>query len=266
MSPKLLKITLTNCKYKLTKNTCFSYYVVRKAGVFVRNSRNNGKFIIVISIIIVFSIVAVSVYSYLSVRGIIINYAKSYAQTIALDTVNRTVTQHLSNKGIDYNSIVKLSKNGDDNITSLEIDIAKINYLKSVISLAVSEELTGKEDYRLSIPLGNLIGNEYLIGFGPKIKFNMKMTTTVVTDFESKFYSAGINQVLHQIIIKIKINGSFVLPWDTGGFTEQTSIIAAQTVLVGVTPDAYTNVMENYGDGDEGHTVGNIFDYGAQLP
>ncbi len=229
--------------------------------------RKKSKFSLLIITVLIICIIAVSVYSYLSVRGIIINYAKSYAETIALDTVNRTVTEHLSQQGIDYNAIVKLSKNGDDNISSLEIDIAKINYLKSIISLSVSEKLTGKEDYKLAIPLGNLIGNEFLIGLGPKIKFNMKMTTTVFTDFESKFYAAGINQVLHQIIIKVRINGSFVLPWNTGGFSAETSVIAAQTVLVGVTPDAYTNVVEVYGnDEEERHTVGNIFDYGAQLP
>ena len=217
-----------------------------------------------VSFIIIFAILLISVYSFLSLRQVIIKYAVSYAETISLDTANRVVAEELSHGDFCYDDIVKLERDSQNNVTSLEIDTTKINYLKSVISAAVSKKLTESEDYVLSIPLGNLLGNEYLLGFGPRLKFKMQMTTTVITDFESNFYAAGINQVLHQIIIRIKINGGFVLPWNTGDFSKETSVIAAQTVLVGVTPDAYTNVIENYA-GEGTGTVGNIFDYGASV-
>ncbi|MBQ7106871.1 MAG: sporulation protein YunB [Clostridia bacterium] len=222
------------------------------------------KFVIAVSFIVIFAILLVLLYSFLSVRQVVINYATSYAETISLDIVNKTVADELSARGVNYNDIVRLERNDDNNVSSLEIDTAKINYLKSIISFSVSKALTGSEDYVLSIPLGNILGNEYFLGFGPRLKFKMKMTTTVFTDFESNFYAAGINQVLHQIIIKVKVAGSFVLPWSTSGFKCETTVIAAQTVLVGVTPDAYTNVIENYADEGSG-TVGNIFDYGADV-
>ncbi len=227
-------------------------------------SKPKKKLVIIVSIIVIFAILLISTYSFLSVRQVIIKYAVSYAETISLDITNKVVAEELSRGEIDYNEIVKLQRDGQNNVTSLEIDTTKINYLKSVISVGVSERLTNSEDYVLSIPLGNILGNEYLLGLGPRLKFKMQMTTTVITDFESNFYAAGINQVLHQIVIRVKINGSFVLPWNTGGFSKETSIIAAQTVLVGVTPEAYTNVIESY-SGEGTSTVGNIFDYGAQL-
>ena len=227
-------------------------------------SNKKKKFIITVSFIIIFAILLVSVYSFLSVRQVIINYAKSYAETISLDIVNRVVADEISAGEVDYNNIVKLELNAENNVSSLQIDTAKINYLKSIISVSVSESIAKQEEYIVAIPFGNIIGNEYFLGFGPRIKFKMKMTTTVFTDFESNFYEAGINQVLHQIVIKVKIVGSFVLPWSTSGFSCETKVIAAQTVLVGVTPDAYTNVIENYA-GEGSGTVGNIFDYGASV-
>ena len=89
----------------------------------------------------------------------------------------------------------------------------------------------------------------------------MKITSSVFTGFESNFYSAGINQVLHQVVIKVKIKGNLVLPWNTKGFETNTDVIAAQTVLVGVVPDAFTNVIE----ADGGEIASEIFDYGAEL-
>ncbi|MBR2044270.1 MAG: sporulation protein YunB, partial [Clostridia bacterium] len=114
------------------------------------------------------------------------------------------------------------------------------------------------ERYTLSIPIGTIIGNEYTLGRGPEIKFKMQITTTVIADFESKFYSAGINQVLHQIHIKVKANGHTVIPWYRSAFNVNTSVIAAETVIVGLTPEAYTNVIESGTDATE-----DIFDFGT---
>ena len=88
----------------------------------------------------------------------------------------------------------------------------------------------------------------------------LQATATAIVDFKSNFYSAGINQVLHQILITIKVNGNILMTGYTNSFSVETSTIAAQTVIVGITTDAYTNVIEGGGSS----VVGDIFDYGAQ--
>ena len=211
-------------------------------------------------------ILAVSVYSYFSVRKIIINAARNDASVIAFNIANRVIGEQMDAGRVAYDEIVKLTKNEQQNITALEIDIVKINKLKSTISSEIAAAVSATPEHTVGIPIGTLFGNEYTLGFGPKVKFRMQISANVVTDFESNFYSAGINQVLHQIIIKVKINGNFVIPWNYAGFSSETSIIAAQTVLVGLTPEAYTNVLENYGEGaDESRTVDDIFDFGASV-
>jgi len=196
----------------------------------------------------------------IKIKPLVYTYAKSYAETLFLNAADRSVVEILSTQNIAYNDIVYLSKNSENNITGLEIGIEKINLLKSMISREISKDISSKENYDLFIPLGTLTGNEYLIGLGPKIKFPMQATATAVVDFKSNFYSAGINQVLHQILITIKVNGNILMTGYTNSFSVETSTIAAQTVIVGITPDAYTNVIEGGGSS----VVGDIFDYGAQ--
>lgn len=212
-------------------------------------------------------ILAVSVYSYFSVRKIIINSARNDAAVIAFNIANRVINEQMDAGAVTYNEIVKLTKNEQQNITALEIDIVKINKLKSTISSEIAAAVSNTPEHTVSIPIGTLLGSEYTLGFGPSVKFRMQISANVVTDFESNFYAAGINQVLHQIIIRVKINGNFVLPWNHSGFSTETTIIAAETVLVGLTPEAYTNVLENYGTTDaESRTVDDIFDFGATVP
>ena len=78
-------------------------------------------------------------------------------------------------------------------------------------------------------------------------------------DFSQEFESAGINQVLHIIKVDMKIKGSLVIAGYTKGIETSTSAIAAQTVIVGKTPDAFTSVVESEKD----NTGGLINDYGA---
>lgn len=216
----------------------------------------------VISLFLAGVLISVLTYSFFHVRGVVVECAESEAATIAFKTANRIINEQMSDSGISYSDIVNLTKNSDNNISALEIDIVKLNRLKTEISSAIANAMTNKDRYAVSVPAGTLFGNEYTLGMGPELKFKMQLTSSVITDFKSNFYSAGINQVLHQIIITVKVEGTLVLPWARGRYSTETTVIAAQTVLVGITPDAYTNVIEAHNDG-EGGIVGDIFDYGA---
>ncbi len=191
-------------------------------------------------------------------RRVICDYSASVGETVMIHTVDQVISDLFYEENIKYSDIVTLSRDEQGNVTSLEVSAPKINYIKSKISVNVAEQIAKQEKYDLLIPVGTIIGNEYTIGRGPDVKFKMQITTTVIADFESKFYSAGINQVLHQIHIKVKMNGHTVVPWYRSAFSAETSVIAAQTVIVGMTPDAYTNVIEAGSDATQ-----DIFDFGA---
>lgn len=190
---------------------------------------------------------------------VIMRYAVSVAETIMLNSANEAILNILEKNGINYDDIVMLSNNNDGYVTSLEININKVNGLKSEISNEVAKIVDSKEYYEVKIPVGTFLGNTYTSGFGPRIKFKMQLTSTAFVDFEHKFESAGINQVLHVIMINIKISGSLIITGFNKSINASTSAIAAQTVIVGKSPDAFTNVVESQTD----NTGGLINDYGA---
>ncbi len=197
--------------------------------------------------------------SYYKMLPVIKRYAKSVAETVMLNSANDAVIAVLDDEGITYDEIARLSRADDGTVQSLEIDAYKINNLKSRISNEIAKIIGGREEYKVSIPVGSFLNTPYTSGIGPRIPFKMQITTTAFVDFTHEFRSAGINQVLHLIHIKIKIRGSFVTAWYTGGVETETTAIAAQTVIVGTTPDAFTNVVEDVDD----NTAGLINDYGA---
>ncbi len=179
-----------------------------------------------------------------SVKPFVFVFAKSEAETIVLNAANRAILNVLEQNGVSYKEVSNVSRNADGVITGIEIDVEKINLLKSQISNELSRIVAQNNKYDLYIPSGTLLGSEYTTGYGPRIHFKMQLTETAHVDFESSFTAAGINNVLHQIIITVRVDVSVLMMGCTKGFSVSTSAIAAQTVIAGSVPDSFTNVIE----------------------
>ena len=63
--------------------------------------------------------------------------------------------------------------------------------------------------------------------------------SSVTSDFESKFYSVGINQTLHSIYVLIKAEIFLEMPLGREKRTFETSVLVAENVLVGKVPEVY---------------------------
>ena len=210
---------------------------------------------------VVLGLTLIFVGCFISVKPFVFTYAKSEAETIILNAANQAVLNILDKNNISYSDISNVSRQADGTITGIEIDIEKINRLKSEISGELSKIVSANNKYNLYIPIGTLFGNEYTTGYGPKIKFKMQLTETAILDFESKFTQAGINNVLHQIIIKIDVKASVLMMGCTDGFSVSTTALGCQTVIAGTVPDAFTNVIE-YPNNDLADEVFNFGDLG----
>ena len=223
----------------------------------IRRKTKNKKFKIFLSVLLIFTMLAGI--CFYKMQPVIFRYAVSKAETIMLNSANEAVIDILKKNDISYDDIVKLTSNDDGYVTSLEIDVYKVNYLKSRIANEISNLVDSREYYELSIPAGTFLSSTYTAGLGPRIKFKMQLTSTAFVSFKHEFRSAGINQVLHIISVDIKINGSLIVAGYNKSISTKTSAIAAQTVIVGKSPDAFTNVIES----EQDNTGGLINDYGA---
>lgn len=222
-----------------------------------RRKSRKGKILGITAVLLCISVLVS--FLFYKMHPVIIRYAVSIAETIMLNSANEAVIEILEENNITYEDIVNLSTNSDGYVTSLEVDIYEINNLKSRISNKISEIIESKEYYDVKIPIGTFLGNTYTAGLGPRLKFKMQLTTTAVVNFSHEFKSAGINQVLHIVMIDMDISGSLIIAGFNDTIKASTSAVAAQTVIVGKSPDAYTNVIESESD----NTGGLINDYGA---
>ena len=219
--------------------------------------RNRTAFKVLWSTVVLTVITAVAL-SYM--RPVIFAYSQTVAKRILLSAADEAVVNVLRETQTDYNDLVHLSTDNDNRITALQIDALTVNLLKSKIALEIERIAEAEETFYTYIPVGSFLGSEYTAGRGPKIRFSMQLTSNSSVAFQSEFKDAGLNQVIHRIYLYITVSGRLVLAGAKDTFSVETSALLAETVIVGLTPDAFTEVTEIL----NGELEDIVNDYGAE--
>lgn len=215
-----------------------------------------------VRIVAVFLCVAVLLFLYCQrIRPLILRCAVSKAESMFLAAADRAVVQILSEENIRYEDIVLLSLNTEGAVTSVQTDIVKINTLKSRISDTLARLIEEKEFYDVEIPLGSFIFPTLTDAWGPRLRFRMQLTATARVNFSHEFKSEGINQVLHCVMVDMDVGGSLIVLGHSRSLCAATSVFAAQTLIVGSVPGAFTEVNQ----GAAQDIAGTLNDYGATL-
>ena len=165
----------------------------------------------------------------------------------------------LNENALSYSELANITYGNDFDVKAIEIDSVKLNKIKSGIVSLVQKEICNNGDFNIDIPVGTIIGNGFTINRGPTIPINMIMSSAVESNVISTFEGSGINQTLHKIVLRLKINTYILMPWYRSNCILETDFVLTETVIVGKVPDAFTVVIESEND----NTGGLINDYNA---
>lgn len=174
--------------------------------------------------------------------------------------INNAVLAEIERDGADYSSLVNLSTNNDGEVISVESNVMNINRLKTEVADRVEREIERLAAINIEIPIGTLTGVQLLHGRGFSVGMSVQPLGYATTSIISEFTAAGINQTLHRIVIEINADVDAIIPGFSTRVPVKTSIVAAETVIVGRVPDAYTHVVTEDND-----LAGTLNDFGAVL-
>ena len=177
-----------------------------------------------------------------SIRPVITSVAGYQVKTAMTGIINQAVTEVLETAG-NYESYVTLSTDQNGEITSIESNTVSINRVQTQVTQQIVDVLSKGENQSVYIPLGTLFGNGLLSGRGPNVEIKIIKAGSVSVVTESRFSSAGINQTLHQIVLKAEIEAKAILPGYSADVVINTEYILAETMVVGKIPDTYAQIL-----------------------
>lgn len=175
--------------------------------------------------------------------------------------INAAVLAEIERTGADYSMLVNLTTNSGGEVISVESNVMNINRLKTSIAERVEREIERLSAIDIQIPIGTLSGVQLLHGKGFNVGMSVVPLGYASTSVISEFTEAGINQTLHRIIIEINADVDAIIPGVSTRVAVSTAIVAAETVIVGRVPEAYTHVITQSED-----LAGTLNDFGAVLP
>ncbi len=214
---------------------------------------------IILILIIALVLSSLWVLADIRLRSVAKTFAKSSVKTILSDCANSAVYTALENIEVSYNDLAVISRNDQGLATSVEINAIAANSLKSYLTSEISKSLSKYGEVTFKVPISAAFGIYYTSFNFPKLSYTVSVTTTVISNIKSTFTGAGINQVLHQILMTVTLESDLAMLKDNTEQTFSTDFIIAQTVIVGAVPEAFTSV---------GHATDevmeDIFDFGAE--
>lgn len=209
---------------------------------------------------VAFIIAGIAVLTDLSMAPIIESVAAYECRLVISEMINSAVSEQLENEDINYSELVDLTTNSNGEVISVESNVLNINKLKTDISRSIDNHIRFLPSNRVGIPVGTLTGIQLLHGHGFDVGMMIKPVGSGTTRIISEFNSVGLNQTRHRILIEISVTADALIPGFSSEVSVTTSIVAAETIIIGKVPEAYTHVV-SYDD----DLIGTLQDYGAGI-
>lgn len=170
---------------------------------------------------------------------IVRQFAATQARFLAVTTINQAINAELTAQPVQYGQLVRVQRSAAGQVVSLEMDAAAANGVSSRLTLAANAALSQLQLKQVRIPLGTVLGLQWLAGRGPLISFYIQPASYVESTFLSTLEGAGLNQTMHSVVLRMSVS---VETFAAGYHTLQTvtsDMILAQTVIVGEVPQLY---------------------------
>ena len=178
----------------------------------------------------------------LTVGPLVQELAKAIVSNKASSIINEAMEAQLRSDDIDYDSIIYLEKDYNGAVTALKTNINEINRLKTEILSVIDTMLLELDVNEVGLPLGSLILPEFFSGTGPTLPVKVLSVSTSDADFHNEFAEAGINQTSHRIYMEVRITMTILTPVGTEAVTASSTVVVAETVIVGTVPGSYVDV------------------------
>ena len=219
------------------------YFKPRRRRIHIKAKRyipRKQKHALTFKIVCVFLILAtLFVLLDIPIRPVVRENAKYIVKNEVTLMINECVAGYLQENNIAYTDLITVSLNDKKEVTAVGTNTIAVNKLKTDITNAIANELKDSRGEKIRVSLGNLFDSYVLDYIG--IEFQVKLTDYgfIETDILSSFKSSGINQTIHRINLKIKVEIIVNIGTLYQKETVETEILLVETVLLGNVPEMY---------------------------
>ena len=129
-----------------------------------------------------------------------------------------------------------LNRPGEETLVTARADVQKLNLLKARLTQRLTAELKALSRYRLTIPLGTMLGGSLLQSRGPKLPFWIEPYSTAEISFAQQLSQAGINTVHYRLSLHIKVKMTLIFPFKRKVSLTESEFLLEDRIISGRIP------------------------------
>ena len=174
-----------------------------------------------------------------AVRAPVISFALEKARAMALSALNEAAICVLESGEISLPALEKTEEGGCLVITS---DQALLNIAAAHITREAQRRMEALASGSTAVDLGTASGFVPLSGSGPRLEIRFSPLGSVSSDITASLRPAGINQSLFSVELRLSASVRVFIAGADRELEIESTVPLQRTVLVGQTPQVYTNV------------------------
>ena len=198
-----------------------------------RNAKGSGRIKIVIALVIIILIIVSAV-----------GYFESVATPLVKELAEADVQAMIVSSFIEANAKIKkfsefyesffsYEKNDSGEITLIKANTPAINSLSIYAQEAMQKSLDKITDYDVQIPTGAFTGLSILADKGHPVSINIAPVGVVNVSIGSYYYTEGINQTIHRLIMRVTGTVRMLVPMNADDVAVSMDFILSEDVILG---------------------------------
>lgn len=141
--------------------------------------------------------------------------------------------------------LLLVQTNAEGQIEMVQANTYAINSLLGKLTRELQEQCEKAEAMEVDVPLGSILGSKVLSEKGPDFTLKVLPHSVSAVDFRTEFESQGINQTKYKVYVVFNTEAKVLAPFTTNHINIDTTILVAETVILGRVPNSYVYVPEN---------------------
>lgn len=167
---------------------------------------------------------------------------RAWAETKAVNLATEAIYSAVEETMIEEAAVADLAEiimDDSGRIQAVKYNTAEINRVSATAAKKMLEHLRVLSSEQITIPLGQILGPDFLSGYGPGIPLKVVPVGAVSAAPVSSFTSAGINQTIHRLYLDIQVEMRVVIPLSNTITPVTARIPIAEDIFIGAVPSWY---------------------------
>ncbi len=128
--------------------------------------------------------------------------------------------------------------------TNYSANTTAINLFCSKLTQSINQNLYNVPEVEVSIPIGSITDISMFSNVGPEVCFSLLPAASVISDYETTFESAGINQLHYKLWITLTMEFQIVNPIYHETISMERNIMLVDTIIGGKVPENLLTLSE----------------------